>query len=85
MAGVLNHAKRNGWLWRIIFLAAGLIFGAGVSLGVMRTQVHELSKGIDDHEYRLRKIEDFIPRADEKLKTIDKIDKNVEEIKKAMR
>lgn len=79
--GIFKSRKLNGWLWRIIIAAASFLFGTGVAWGSFKAQLNDIQECITDHETRLRTIEDFVPRADEKLKTLDKIDRNVEEIK----
>jgi hypothetical protein len=61
------NAKLNGWLWRVICIAIGLIFGAGVAWGVMRTQVRGLDKTVTNHEERLRDVEDGFARIETKL------------------
>ena len=66
-----KHARLNGWLWRIVCVVVGTVFGAGTTFGVMRTQIKDLEECTDDHEERLRTVEKVIPRADEKLNGID--------------
>lgn len=59
--------KVNGWIWRIICIAIGLVFGAGVAWGVMRTQVKGLDKAVSNHEERLRDVENGFARIETKL------------------
>jgi len=74
--------KVNGWIWRIVCTAIGLIFGAGVAWGVMRTQVKGLDRAVSNHEERLRNVEEFVPRVDEKLANIEDDIKEIKEVLK---
>jgi len=63
----MANAKLNGWLWRIVFLAAGLIFGAGVTYGVVLNRLDSLTNKVDDHEGRMRTVESAFGRIEIKL------------------
>lgn len=63
----MANAKLNGWLWRIVFLAAGCIFGAGATYGIVFNRLDDLSKRTDDHEIRIRAVESAFGRIETKL------------------
>ena len=61
------NAKLNGWLWRIIFLAVGLIFGAGATYGFVINRLDNLTATCADHEVRIRTVESAFGRIETKL------------------
>lgn len=63
----MANAKLNGWLWRIVFLAAGLIFGAGATYGIVFNRLDGLSEKLADHEGRIRTVESAFGRIETKL------------------
>ena len=63
----MANPKLNGWLWRIVFLAAGCIFGAGVTYGVVLNRLDDLTAKCADHEGRIRTVESAFGRIEIKL------------------
>ena len=63
----MANAKLNGWLWRLIFLAAGCLFGAGATYGIVLNRLDTLTEKCDDHEDRLRTVESAFGRIEIKL------------------
>lgn len=76
------NKRTNIWIWRIACAAAGLVFGAGVTWGGVRMQVKGLDKAVNNHEERLRDVEDGFARIETKLENIDG---NIKEIKEVLK
>lgn len=76
----LNKVQQGTWLWILTAIVTGSIAFASVQ----SSQASNASM-IADHEMRLRLVESLLPRIDEALKPIARMDDRLRAIEKAVK
>lgn len=69
----------------VIVQVSAIVVGAAIVWGTNQQAIGAIQSRQDDHEMRIRSIEAFIPRIDEALKPIARMDDRIRVIERAVK